>query len=69
MAATRGGSCCVMFNDERAGLVRGKAGSDGGTNGGRFLGWAKFIGPNPGLTVALAAGVGSSVRLVWFGIK
>ena len=50
-----------MFNDGRAGCARGKAGNDGGNKGGMFLGCAMFIG-NPGLTVAVATGVGSRVR-------
>lgn len=51
-----------MFNDDMAGCARGMAGNDGGNGGGIFLGWPMFIGSNPGLTVALAAGVGSSER-------
>ena len=58
-----------MFNDAMTGCVRGMADNDGGIGGGKFLGWAIFIGVNPGLTVAVT-GVGSNVRklLVWFGI-
>ena len=63
MGAMRGASCCEIFNDDKPGCVRGIAGSEGGSRGGRFLGCGMFIGVNAGLTVVVAAaGVGSSVR-------
>lgn len=60
--AAIGGASCEMFNDDKPGCVSGMAGSDGGSRGGRFLGWAGIlIGTNAGLT-ALVVGVGNNVR-------